>query len=133
MLTLYSVFNTVQKLKFSIKDFFSKCDQICSFLQETADLVTFTEEILNGKLHFCAVYYNKGQMHLKKLILKSSINHLSANFTKWSNTLKKFVGKLTTNCLGVFDHFVGLAFKGLTYLQKVCYQGNLFSKYIKQV
>ena len=51
MLTLYSVFNTVQKLKFSIKDFFSKCDQICSLLQETADLVTFTEEILNGKLH----------------------------------------------------------------------------------
>ena len=27
-------------------DFFSKCDQI------PADLVTFTEEILNGKLHF---------------------------------------------------------------------------------
>ena len=23
--------------------------------QETADLVIFTEEILNGKLHFCAV------------------------------------------------------------------------------
>ena len=23
--------------------------------QETADFVTFTEEILNGKLHFCAV------------------------------------------------------------------------------
>ena len=36
-----------QKMKFSIKDFFSKCDQ---------DLVTFTEEILNGKLHFlCSV------------------------------------------------------------------------------
>ena len=34
------------KMKFSIKDFFSKCDQ------ETADLVTFTEEIVNGKLHF---------------------------------------------------------------------------------
>ena len=33
-------------MKFSIKDFFSKCDQ------ETADLVTFTEEILNGELHF---------------------------------------------------------------------------------
>ena len=25
--------NTAQKMKFSIKDFFSKCDQICSFLQ----------------------------------------------------------------------------------------------------
>ena len=41
------------KIKFSIKDFFSKCDQIR--MQETADLVTFTEKILTGKLHFCAV------------------------------------------------------------------------------
>ena len=42
-----------------------------------------------------------------------SLNPLSANFTKWSNTLKQFVGKLPTNCLSVFDHFVGLALKGL--------------------
>ena len=41
------------------------------------------------------------------------LNPLSANFTKWSNTLKQLVGKLRTNCLSVFDHFVGLAFKGL--------------------
>ena len=34
-------------MEFSIKDFFSKCD--------TADLVTFTEEILNRKLHFFCV------------------------------------------------------------------------------
>ena len=40
---------TAQKKKFSIKDFSSKCDQIRSFL---ADLVTFTEEILNRKLNF---------------------------------------------------------------------------------
>ena len=35
-------------------------------LQETADLVTFTEEILNGKLHFfvqCGLYM---QYYLKK-------------------------------------------------------------------
>ena len=38
--------NPAQKMKFSIKDFFSKCDQI------RRDLVTFTEEILNGKLYF---------------------------------------------------------------------------------
>ena len=38
--------HTAQKMKFSIKDFFSKCEQIRS-------LVTFTEEILDGK--FCAV------------------------------------------------------------------------------
>ena len=42
-----------------------------------------------------------------------SLNPLSANFTKWSNTLKQFVGKLPTNCLSVFDHFVGLGLKGL--------------------
>ena len=38
---------------------------------------------------------------------------LSANLTRWSNTLKLFVGNLPTNCLSVFDHFVGLALKGL--------------------
>ena len=41
------------------------------------------------------------------------LNPLSVNPTKWSNTLKQFVGKLPTNCLSVFDHFVGLALKGL--------------------
>ena len=40
-------------------------------------------------------------------------NPLSANFTKWSNTLKQFVGKLLTNFLSVFDHFVGLVLKRL--------------------
>ena len=35
---------------------------------------------------------------------KLVLNPLSANPTKWSNP---------TNCLSVFDHFVGLAFKGL--------------------
>ena len=42
-----------------------------------------------------------------------NINTLSANFTKWSNTLKQFVSKLPMNCLSVFDHFVGLALKRL--------------------
>ena len=43
-----------------------------------------------------------------------SLNPLSANPTKWSNTLKQFVGNLPTNCLSVFDHFVGLALKDLS-------------------
>ena len=43
------------------------------------------------------------------------LNPLSANPTKWSNTLKQFVGKLPTNCLSVFDHFVKLALKGLIW------------------
>ena len=40
-------------------------------------------------------------------------NPLSANPTKWSNTLKQLVGNLPTNCLGVFKHFVGLTLTGL--------------------
>ena len=42
-----------------------------------------------------------------------SIIPLSANFAKWSNTLKQFVGKLPTNWLSVFEHFAGLALKRL--------------------
>ena len=44
---------------------------------------------------------------------KSSFNPLSANFTKWPNTHKQFVGNLPTNFLSVFGHFLGLALKGL--------------------
>ena len=43
------------------------------------------------------------------------VNPLSASFSKWSNTLKQFIGKLLTNCLSVFDHFVGLVLKGLKH------------------
>ena len=41
-------------MNFSIKDFFIKCET-----QLPADLFTFTEEILNGKIHFlCSVRNN---------------------------------------------------------------------------
>ena len=40
---------TAQKMKFFVKDFFSKSLQIHSF---PADLFTLTEKIFNGKLHF---------------------------------------------------------------------------------
>ena len=38
------------------------------------------------------------------------LNPLNANPTKWSDTLEQFVGKF----LSAFDHFEGLALKGLT-------------------
>ena len=44
-----------------------------------------------------------------------NFNPLSTNFTKWSNTLKQFVGNLLMNCLSVFGDFVGLALKGLIF------------------
>ena len=43
-LNVMSMFTT-QKMKFSSKEFFSKC----------ADLVIFTEEILHGKFHFLCI------------------------------------------------------------------------------
>ena len=47
-------------------------------------------------------------------LILSEFNPLNANFTKWSNTTIQFVGKLRTNCLSVFDHFVELALKVLS-------------------
>ena len=53
-------------------------------------------------------------------------NPLNAKFSKWPNTLKQFVGKLPTNCLNVFGHFVGLALKGLIVLGNLRYLSMLF-------
>ena len=47
-------------------------------------------------------------------VFTSQINTLSANLTKWSNTLKQFVSNLQTNCLSVFHDFVELALRRLT-------------------
>ena len=62
------------------------------------------------------IYYQWGVSLEKRLGLEthSNINPLSTNFTKWSNTLKQFVGNLPTNCLSMFGHFVGLPLKGLS-------------------
>ena len=50
---------------------------------------------------------------IMKFLFYIIIKPLSANFTKWSYTLKQFARNLPTNCLSVFDHFMGLAHKGL--------------------
>ena len=55
---------TTEKMKFSIKDLFINCDD--------ADLITFTEEIHNGKLHFlcsdCYPSQNSGYSPFKEII-----------------------------------------------------------------
>ena len=51
----YSKVCNIALHKISIIDFFNKCDQI----RRTSDLVTFNEEILNGKPHFwCSVMFD---------------------------------------------------------------------------
>ena len=57
------------------------------------------------QVHICIIFNALPQV---------TINPFSANFTKQSYTLKQFVGNLSTNCLSVFDHLVGLALKGLS-------------------
>ena len=56
------------------------------------------------------------------------IKPLSANPTKWSNTLKQFVAKLETNCLSVFDHFVGLVLKELVSFPILVCKNNVETK-----
>ena len=45
-------------------------------------------------------------------LISRFFNPLSANPTKWPNTLKQFIGKLPANCLSAFGHIVKLALKG---------------------
>ena len=60
-----NIFFTAQKMKFSIKDFFSKCAQI---RRKFWILVTFTEQILNRKPHFCAAL----ERYKEQLLLKEN-------------------------------------------------------------
>ena len=46
------------------------------------------------------------------VLILTYLNPLSANPTKWSNTLKQFVGNLPTNCLSVLDHLSIWRLKG---------------------
>ena len=62
------------------------------------------------------------------------LNPLSAKFIKWSNTLKQIVDKLPTICLSVFDHFSGLALKGLTlYMVQDLHEGACSFKTPKKI
>ena len=61
------------------------------------------------------IFTLSGPLNSNSIKDSAFFNPLSANPTKWSNTLKQFVSKLPTNCLSVFDHFVILAFKGLNW------------------
>ena len=53
---------------------------------------------------FSNVFSSKNQKYIPLTVLPP----ISQN----GQTLKQFVGNLPTNCLSVFDHFVGLARKG---------------------
>ena len=63
---------TAQKMKFSVKDFFSKCDQI----------LTFTKEVLNGKLpflcsEFCAFHNFRIASNTQKTFCKQFLHFMN--------------------------------------------------------
>ena len=70
-------------MKFSIKDFFSKCD---------LNLVTFTEEILIGKLYF--LYSAVCQMFLIECLKFKLINKFCLIFGPEFDTINIFVFNL---------------------------------------
>ena len=66
--------NTAQKSKFSIRDFFSKYDQIRSFVRIWSHL---TKETLNGKLHFlsCEICeYTLGFINILSLVVNGLLH-----------------------------------------------------------
>ena len=60
-------------------------------------------------------------------------NPLSANPTKWSNTLKQLVGNLPTNRLSMFHHFVGLTLKGLKHFETKHIFSHCYETYDKML
>ena len=72
--------HTAQKMKFSIKDFFSKCDQISRklkfsikyFFSKCEKKFKFTEEILNENFIFCAVAEDLYFTFLKTLVSRNA-------------------------------------------------------------
>ena len=84
-------FDTAQKMKFSIKHFFSKCDQIRSFLRIWSRLL---KKSLSGKLHF--LYSVKYSNHIdigRKLFgnLSSTISDILFSMQEVLATITKFM------------------------------------------
>ena len=79
---------------------------VCKYSKQAANIRRYNE--VNS-----VSTYNKIRIHWR---CSGAFNPLSANFTKWSNTLKQFVGNLPTNYLSVIGHFVGLTLKGLIFV-----------------
>ena len=94
------ILQKLEKITQSMFNWFSE-----NFLKTSSDkhLLVSSSEVLVGI-----------QIYSIKVTSESRFKPLSANFAKWSNTFKQFVGSLPKNCLSVFDHFVGLTLIGLS-------------------
>ena len=120
--------NNARKMKFSIKNFFSKCDQICSFQQ----LVTFTEEILNGKLHFF-VQWNELVVFVIWTSHFTFLNsHIISEFLLKVNSLTKLSSSedspLPSCRFDLSDFLIFTIFIYLFMLLTIAYQSSIIPK-----
>ena len=67
---------TAQKMKFSVKDFFGKCEQ-----KEKKEIQRNTKEILNGKLHFLCSPDCRKQWFYRKCIARTNGGNSSLVWT----------------------------------------------------
>ena len=78
----------------------------------------FRKKSLSLQEHICDEVFISSNNFSSEFFLIENLpatvsNILNTNSTKWSNKLKQLDCNLPTNFLSLFDHFVGLALKGL--------------------
>ena len=83
-----------------------------SLLLTSTNSTPFSDASIVGfkQVNVCWVTRSLGQC---TLLFTDTVNPLSANTTKWLNTLIQFVGNSRRIVLSMFDHFVVLALEGL--------------------
>ena len=89
---------------------------IMMYSWQTRNMIGYWYVVDHVGFEYGSCYWDGIIFGLKSICRIRNVNPLIINPTKWSNTLKQFVRNLPANCLSVFDHFVGLALKGLKYL-----------------
>ena len=105
-------FNTTNNMQDKSEEIKYKC-ACCMLYQKIKNLVLLIFRAMQIMLKITSELFS---CFFKTYFLNIFLNALSANPTKWSNTLKQFAGNLTTNCLSVFDEFAGLARNGLIFV-----------------
>ena len=84
--------NSVRRLMTMLKKLMVMMKYICGKFDLISAMIRST---------ISCIMFENGQIN----VAHEKINHLSANGTKWSNTLKKFVGNLPIGRLSAFDNF----------------------------
>ena len=86
--------NTAQKMKFSIKDFFSKCDQIRSKLRICSHLLK--KSVIENFI-FCAVEYKDSCCKLCASYIQNCSNFITSNGYNWK--IRCYINCHSTNVL----------------------------------